>query len=505
MLPRLNSFLKSINPSFLVGFILLAGVFLRLWRLAHNDLWFDETCSIYISERLSDYIARDYNPPLYYVLLHFWIRFLGSGEFFLRFFSVVFNVATIFIIYKLGRLLLDVRVGLVSAFLLALSPLHIWYSQEARGYTLSIFFTVLSVYFFVSALKKDKFYFWCLFTASSICSLYSSYYFIFIVFGEFVVLLASRYRRFIGKWLASSFFSLLAFLPLLGIFLNQVKSVKKGFWVNVPTLGSVIISFENFNTGYNAGEVIYFFGMLLFSALFAYGIFYCYRKSRENAVILFSFALLPVIMVFAVSHWIPVYIDRHLILYSAFYYIAVAVAVDKISKSLFVRAAVLICLSALMVYPLFNYFSGYMPSGYEHHVGTYAKKPFKPLVNYIKRYYREGDVIVHTNPSTMGSFLYYCRPKIKNLYFFIPSYEDPYWKKLRLEQGALTSAFDLTRNAGLEGYRRIWLVSSSWSRDGALDDNSKAVMKFLSERYPQADFMEFDGIIVVLYSGGTPA
>ena len=80
--------------------------------------------------------ALDTNPPLYYTLQKFWLLWFGRSEGALRSLSAVLGSGSILLVYGLGEALSSARLGLLVAFLLAISPLHIEYSQEARAYTL---------------------------------------------------------------------------------------------------------------------------------------------------------------------------------------------------------------------------------------------------------------------------------------------------------------------------------------------------------------------------------
>src|SRR5437899_793968 len=92
---------------------------------------------------------------LYYLLLHFWLH-LGKSEFFVRTLSVVFALATIPVLYLLGRRLFDSRVGLVAAALLAVNAYFVRYSQEARSYTLMLFLCMLSSLYFLECLEDPS-------------------------------------------------------------------------------------------------------------------------------------------------------------------------------------------------------------------------------------------------------------------------------------------------------------------------------------------------------------
>ena len=123
-----------------VGTAMAGGLLLRLWQIAGEGLWIDEAFSIWIARQavpaaLSWLVRIDQHPPLYYVLLHLWLR-LGDGAATVRALSAIASTLNIPVIYALGRRLLGLKVGVVAAVVLALSPFHIRFAQEARMYAL---------------------------------------------------------------------------------------------------------------------------------------------------------------------------------------------------------------------------------------------------------------------------------------------------------------------------------------------------------------------------------
>jgi hypothetical protein len=87
----------------LVGLVLLAFA-IRIYRLDFQSLWRDEVDAIRFAQRSLPEIAADFleighNGPLYYLLLHFWIRLAGTSEFAVRFFSLMFGTLTIPLVF----------------------------------------------------------------------------------------------------------------------------------------------------------------------------------------------------------------------------------------------------------------------------------------------------------------------------------------------------------------------------------------------------------------------
>lgn len=96
-------------------------------------------------------------PPLYYALAWVWTQFTGTGEFGLRSLSALAGVATVPVAYLLGvELSGRLRTGIATAALVAVNPMLLWYSQEARDYALLSFFTALAALYFVRALRRGR-------------------------------------------------------------------------------------------------------------------------------------------------------------------------------------------------------------------------------------------------------------------------------------------------------------------------------------------------------------
>jgi mannosyltransferase len=93
-------------------------------------------------------------PPLYYALAWLWTQLTGTGEFGLRSLSALAGVATVPVAYLLGAELRDRRAGIAAAALVAVNPMLLWYSQEARGYALLVLLTSLSLLYFLRALDR---------------------------------------------------------------------------------------------------------------------------------------------------------------------------------------------------------------------------------------------------------------------------------------------------------------------------------------------------------------
>ncbi len=139
--------------------LLLTAFSLRLYRLDHQEIWGDEAHSAYVASLplLSAVSPRtETNPPLYHLLLYFWVKLTGSSVFALRFLSLVLGVLTVSLVYRLARLAFGELVGFLAALLCAISPFLVYYSQEARMYALATFFTTLSMFLLARIVSNER-------------------------------------------------------------------------------------------------------------------------------------------------------------------------------------------------------------------------------------------------------------------------------------------------------------------------------------------------------------
>jgi len=140
-------------------YIILLGLFLRLIFLFHHDVWFDEAVSILIShlpvKELIWVASYDNNPPLYYLLLHFWMK-VSQNPIWLRALSLIFSTATIPAVFLLGRSLANQKTAIFTSLLVAIMPVQLYYAGEIRFYSLLILESTLLFYLIVRDTKSKK-------------------------------------------------------------------------------------------------------------------------------------------------------------------------------------------------------------------------------------------------------------------------------------------------------------------------------------------------------------
>lgn len=187
-----------------LGALVVGALALRLIQLDWQPLWWDEGYSVFFASRdFATMLARtavDIHPPLYYALLQEWSALFGTDSFALRLLSVVIGVAAVPLLYFVARQLFNARVAVVSAFLLSIAPLHIYYSQELRMYGLVTLLSLISVALQLHILTSDNRrqqiarVGYVLVTA---LALYTQYFAAFLIAAEIAVILYLKYR---ARW-----------------------------------------------------------------------------------------------------------------------------------------------------------------------------------------------------------------------------------------------------------------------------------------------------------------
>lgn len=171
---------------------------LRFWGLGDQSFWYDEWLTTEaVSGSLPDlarHVAnREGITPPYFVVMWVWARLVGDGEAALRSFSALAGAATVPVAYAIASALGQRRrVALGAAFLVATNPLLVWYSQEARPYSLLALLGALSVLAAVQADRTGRrgdVLRWGLVSAAAVAV---HYFAVFVVVGEAAGLLARR-------------------------------------------------------------------------------------------------------------------------------------------------------------------------------------------------------------------------------------------------------------------------------------------------------------------------
>jgi mannosyltransferase len=205
-----------------------AGAAIRFIPLGVQSFHHDEVITVMrvipgsFGHMLHEVRVSESNPPLYYALAWGWAKVFGTGEVGIRSLSALVGALTVPLGYPIGRQLSGRRAGLLLTALLAVNPMLIWYSQEARSYALLVLFGALSFLFFVRALDSRRgldLGLWALTSALALGSHYFAFFAVGVEAAWLAVALRDRWRALLPA-LALVAAAGAALLPLIAAQVN---------------------------------------------------------------------------------------------------------------------------------------------------------------------------------------------------------------------------------------------------------------------------------------------
>ncbi|NQZ59909.1 MAG: glycosyltransferase family 39 protein, partial [Lentisphaeraceae bacterium] len=213
--------------------LVLIAIFTRFFMLDAQSLWLDEIAfykQIDQPDVSSVYSAvmsiEGHIGPLYHILLHIFTRFFGVSEFALRTPSAFFGVVSVVLLYYLARDLFDEKVARLAALLLALCPLHVWYSQESRMYSLWVMLILACLIVFRKILKEANWRLWLVLIVLASLSVWTfiNSVFIFAAMGSYMLLYVKYYRHKVWHFSLAIIIAILTYLPGIIVYLTTKKS-----------------------------------------------------------------------------------------------------------------------------------------------------------------------------------------------------------------------------------------------------------------------------------------
>lgn len=360
---------------YLLILIICVGAILRLIGLDKQSLGLDE----YISWKISNYSSvwqiikqtalADNHPPLYYLLLHFIIKFFGDSQIILRILSVIAGALSIGVIFSVGAYIYSWREGLIAALLLALGWFPIYYSQEARVYSLLLLFTLITVRFWLPILKsfneqkKPAFFLINSYIINAIILSYLHYFgFYFVVIQCLAVLILHINQR---KIIFSIYgLVLLFYLPWLPSFLYQIQHNYFGIiWIIYSNQVNFIRFIQHiFNQSWALLISIIILCLTPFignkklniSRRFSWQLVFSRVKENQYKLMLLLFWLIaPFVGVYIISRlWRPILAFKYLIISLPAAYILFARGLVNLPVTKISKAIIISILAGFLLYDL---------------------------------------------------------------------------------------------------------------------------------------------------------
>jgi uncharacterized membrane protein len=252
--------------------ILLLALGLRLHQLDVQSLWYDEGVTARVAQmgagELARWTADDIQPPLYYLLLGSWLRpfapWPGNIAYLMRFFSAGFGLLLVALMASLARRLWTACAGLLTALVVAISPLMVYYSQEARMYAMLLFLTALATYWVVRLLdhlgrespgaERKRLGFLMAYALTGLAAMYTHYFAGFALlalalYWAHVWVRESQDARALGGFALANLAILVGYLPWLPAMWRRFQ-VDASYWSGRLKLDEAVMkALTNFTVG----------------------------------------------------------------------------------------------------------------------------------------------------------------------------------------------------------------------------------------------------------------
>ncbi len=240
--------------------ILAAALGLRVFNLGQRSLTWDEGhsyrwASMPPGEMIHETTTQDFNPPAYYLSLHYWMWIFGESEWTMRLYSALPSTLAVLLIFLMGRAMFDVRVGLIAAAFMAVSELNVSYAREARSYSQMVLLATLSMYCCHRLLLRGGLAWVIGHVLASAALAYTHPYGIFyivthnLIFTALWVFRRGAVKITIPKWIAIETALLALLIPFLIFAFRRAGAVGVGFWIVEPELDRIPVALMTIGGG----------------------------------------------------------------------------------------------------------------------------------------------------------------------------------------------------------------------------------------------------------------
>ena len=351
---------SSRSPELAVFLLVVIGAILRIIFLSKEGLWLDEaTASWFANGPLERALnAESTNPPLYYLILHFWIKCFGNSELALRTLSVIPSVLAIPVFFGFAKRLLSIRGALIATAILTFSPFQIAYAQEARTFALLSLLLLLSSSWCFEILSADRPLRSTRGTIHYVCwtaaALYAHFISIFFVFAQniyfalrFILVKRDRTLSLIWPWIKIQLLIGCLYLPWLLKMFAAVRGegqVRRHLLLKIPQTfvsflyGDTLIPLDEVAVKNIIPTLIANWYLLVAAGIGVIVIFLGLLRRMElrrySALFLSVMVVVPLLSSFCVSMKIAFFDERYLIGVSLFLFVFCGWSLDNLITDL---------------------------------------------------------------------------------------------------------------------------------------------------------------------------
>jgi uncharacterized membrane protein len=447
--------IKTIFSSYFAPIILVfINFILKIRYVTYPSLALDEPFSVYYSQfninTIISKLSLGNNTPLYEIFLHFWTYFFGISELSVRFPSIIFSSLSVYFIYKICHKFFNLKVAILASLFFTFSNYQLYFAHEARVYPLFMLLAIISMYQYLKLIsieysKIDV----IIYIVINVLLLYSHFFSLFVIFVQFSLLIFFYIKKKKEFWRFLKYFGIIFtfYIPYIGIIFNRFLDSSNGTWIESvndlrPIHTFIGILINNSHLGYTVFllfiwiflqsyitkhfknkyiQLIFIFLSIIsillslsirlpmfpfeinFSSpfiiipfiIFYLVLFTCFQSNENHSIqykIIVSWLFIPGFIMFTISFYIPMFIDRYLIYFTPAFYIIFSIALSKFDNKYFISLSLLtITLMVITFNPISN-----------------NERDVKALVKNVKEMHKNSNSAVFICPDYFGfNFAYY--------------------------------------------------------------------------------------------------
>lgn len=343
--------------------ITLLATAVRLHNISVPYFWTDEAYSALVSvlspQAIWFHMGHEVHPPGYFLLLHLWITVFGDGVLAIRSMSAVAGIITVVLSMWFMRLISTSRTAMLAGLLIALLPISVRYSQEARMYTLETVWllgaTIALVYWLMSLRSRYLLAYGLLMSAA----LYTHYLAILCALSHFLYLVILRFQRdktlhYLsrpGLWMTYVAISIL-YIPWLISLVSEVflhtEQLKAGgdiFWIPAMTLNTVPSSIWRFLTVRDNLELPVALYLALPTLVLLATVWVALKENGrlKSGLLLLIYTFFPLVAIALISFKFPMFIERYMAFAAMGIPMVLALAIVRVARRHFILAVMCVC------------------------------------------------------------------------------------------------------------------------------------------------------------------
>lgn len=371
------------------------------WKFANisaRDICLDEPFTIFNAQDSILNIIKlpsqnEPSPPLFMLIMHFWIKVFGISAQSVRTVPILFNALTAVFLYLTGKRFFNFWSGLTSSVLFIFSTYHFFYGLDTRTYSMLSFATAVSLYFLLAILKNpEKRFNLIALIVSNLVLVYGHYFGWFVVFMQFVVgLFYLKDIKVTRKIAIAIFFTVVLYIPMFSVLIKQFFISKESTWVVPPPKSEYLEqlrSFLNYDLGFKVVVLTLVIGIIV-AFVAKPG-----KKNLKELIILLIWWLVPYSLMFLVSAKVPMFNSRYILFNTIGFYLFIGVAINYLFQKIKYSGAVFCTLLAVAMYITI-------------YTGDFAPRKVKKSVDYLHSQMDSNtSVIIYPHWADLG-FMYY--------------------------------------------------------------------------------------------------